>query len=298
MARHSFAKGKTQAARIVVEMSTNGMKLNLGTERSAKQSLAQFADWLRQERRGDLLTCERQAAVDYLEQRAELIQQKALDLDRQSLDKLLAYRGESDGLPRIKSERDRIVTGRAYTPEQVQRIIGAQREHNAITTELAYRSGLRAHEVYTVMKINCRERSDRRLWRSDLFTGREGDLYTVKGKGGLVRLVSVPRDLSIRLEAMRLDSLGLNSPRQVTDRGVHYQQYYAIGAGQAWSQSVSAAAMRQLGWSTGGHGMRHSYAQERLAELQSAGYGFADAKVIVSQELGHFRSSVVEFYLR
>ncbi len=54
----------------------------------------------------------------------------------------------------------------------------------------------------------------------------------------------------------------------------------------------------QLGRSTGAHGLRHSYAQERLDELQRAGLSQDLALTTVSQEMGHFRAEITETYLR
>jgi hypothetical protein len=56
--------------------------------------------------------------------------------------------------------------------------------------------------------------------------------------------------------------------------------------------------MRALGRSTGAHGLRHAYAQERMRELQNRGVPYKEARAILSQELGHFREDVVETYLR
>ena len=125
------------------------------------------------------------------------------------------------------------------------------------------------------------------------FLGRTGSRYTVTGKGGLVREVSIPAELAPRLEALRLEQ-----PRAVTDRGVFYQQHYAIAGGDAWSASVTRASQRALGWSTGAHGLRHSFAQERMRELQHAGLSRDIALETVSQEMGHFRSEITETYLR
>ena len=108
-----------------------------------------------------------------------------------------------------------------------------------------------------------------------------------------MREVQIPRDLADRLEARRLDT-----PLRVTDRGINYQSHYDIGGGQRWSNSVSAAADRALGWSTGAHGLRHSYAQERMTELQNQGLTRDRALETVSQELGHFRPEITEVYLR
>ena len=56
--------------------------------------------------------------------------------------------------------------------------------------------------------------------------GREGNVYTVKGKGGLVREVLIPLQLAWELESRRL-----TQPKVVTDRGVRYTSQYDISAG-------------------------------------------------------------------
>lgn len=82
------------------------------------------------------------------------------------------------------------------------------------------------------------------------------------------------------------------------DRGMHYSQLYDIGGGRAWSQSFSSASKRELGFSNGGHGLRHSCAQERMAELQQQGMRYDQAKATVAQEVGHFDKDTTEAYLR
>ncbi|MHC8390176.1 hypothetical protein ACYZTM_19565 [Pseudomonas sp. MDT2-39-1] len=116
--------------------------------------------------------------------------------------------------------------------------------------------------------------------------------YTVHGKGGLTREVRIPIHLAKRLEVTRLPEA-----RSVTDRGVRYQQFYELGGGQPWSKSFGAASKTALGWSNGAHGLRHSYAQERLSTLQRY-LTREEAKRVVSQELGHFRPEITEIYLR
>lgn len=108
-----------------------------------------------------------------------------------------------------------------------------------------------------------------------------------------MREVLIPHELSERLEALRLET-----PQRVTDRGIFYQSHYDIGGGQRWSNSFSAAADRALGWSTGAHGLRHSYAQDRMIELQNRGLTRNQALETVSQEMGHFRPEITETYLR
>lgn len=53
-----------------------------------------------------------------------------------------------------------------------------------------------------------------------------------------------------------------------------------------------------MGFSNGGHGLRHSYAQERMAELQQRGMRYDQAKATVAQEVGHFDKETTEAYLR
>jgi integrase len=109
----------------------------------------------------------------------------------------------------------------------------------------------------------------------------------------LVREVVLPGELAARLEERRLDT-----PKTVTDRGIRYESRYDIGGGQRWSNSFSAAANRTLGWSEGAHGVRHSYAQERMQELQNQAVPYDKALETVSQEMGHFRPEITEVYLR
>ena len=53
-----------------------------------------------------------------------------------------------------------------------------------------------------------------------------------------------------------------------------------------------------MGYSHGGHGLRHTYAQNRMYQLQGLGLSYEQALAIVSQELGHFRPDITEVYLR
>ena len=84
----------------------------------------------------------------------------------------------------------------------------------------------------------------------------------------------------------------------MNDRGIFYQSFYNVGGGQLWSNSFSSAANRCLGWSEGAHGVRHSYAQERMEELQKQGLSRSLSLETVSQEMGHFRPEITEVYLR
>jgi len=261
---------------------------SLGTARGYEQALKGFADYLRQHRSGDLRSATEQEARQYLTERSQVVGQKTLDLDRQAIQIHLGQRLEI-----VCSSKESILATRSYTSAQVERIANAQSEANSLATRLAYHAGLRAHELLTLRPAGERAASGHRQWSAERFTGREGDRYTVVGKGGLVREVMLSRELVTALEARRLEG-----PRLVIDRGVHYSPHYDIGGGRAWSQSFSSASKRELGFSNGGHGLRHSYAQERMTELQQRGMRYDQAKSTVAQEVGHFDKETTEAYLR
>jgi len=261
---------------------------SLGTARGYEQALKGFAEYIQDHRLGDLGSATIKEAEQYLAERAGMVAQKTLDLDRQAIQMHMGIQLEV-----VKSELETCLTTRSYTADQVERIASAQSARNSLATQIAYDAGLRAHELLTLRPAEERQTATHRQWSEDRFTGRTGERYTVEGKGGLVREVMISKELVDRLEQQRLAE-----PKQVTDRGVNYTQHYNIGGGRAWSQSFSAASKRELGFSNGAHGLRHSYVQERMKELQSRGMQYEKAKGTVAQEVGHFAKDTTEAYLR
>mgnify|MGYP000411732700 CR=1 FL=1 len=103
----------------------------------------------------------------------------------------------------------------------------------AFSTELAYRCGLRAHELLTIERTSDK-RADKRFYAD----GREKNLsskltewvtefaMSYTGKGGLTREFR-SEDLAIQLEQRRLPE-----PIRVRDRGVFYVQKYDLAGGK------------------------------------------------------------------
>lgn len=261
---------------------------SVGTARGYEQALRGFAEYIQNNHQGNLSSVTVQEAQQYLADRAGMVAQKTLDLDRQAIQMHLSIQ-----LDVVKSELETCLSTRSYTAVQVERITSAQSEHNSLATQIAYDAGLRAHELLTLRPAGERQASTHRQWSADRFTGRTGQRYTVKGKGGLVREVMLSDHLAARLEEKCCAK-----PKQITDRGVKYTQHYDIGGGRAWSQSFSAASKRELGFSNGAHGLRHSYVQERMEELQRNSMRYNEAKGTVAQEVGHFAKDTTEAYLR
>jgi integrase len=264
--------------------------------RNYEQALTTIADYCQQMKLPSLRAMSIDDAITYLELRGQFVGQKTLDLERQALQKMLHYVSkalpENSRLPVIKSEQQQVLKSRAYSERQVDIVAGKQFASNSLATQLSYAAGLRAHELLTLAR--CNERSaDKRPANEHKWAGRVGVLYTVQGKGGLIRQVLLPTRLAEELELHRRAQ-----PVTVRDRDINYLSRYNIAGGQRWSNSFSAASKRALGWSRGAHGLRHSYAQQRMYELQMQGLTRALALETVSQEMGHFRPEITETYLR
>jgi integrase len=267
----------------------NDQKIHsLGTARNYEQALARLTNWIQENKLGSLKNLDAKKANDYLELRGQSVGQKTLDQERQAIQLYLGIK-----LPVIKSELLQAIQSRAYSIDQISLILQSQTEKNRLATEIAHAAGLRAHELFTLQLKQNRFASTHRQWSKQRFSGLKGEIYTVIGKGGLTREVLIPYLLARQLETQRL-----NKPLIIKDRKIHYKCHYNIGGGKGWSNSFSAASKRILGWSHGAHGLRHTYAQIRMNELQQQGFIYLEALGIVSQELGHFRPDITEVYLR
>ena len=295
MGEQWYAKAETQASKMVHALNDAGAIKGAGSFRNYEQALTQIAKNFKENGLPSINNLTPELATQYLVDRATQVQQSTLNLERQAMQKVMQHYNHQlapkETLPVIKSELQTIQSSRAYTTEQVREVVAHQTPHNAISTEIAHAAGLRAHELLTI-KPTAERAPDVRPAHEAKFEGREGVSYTVAGKGGLVREIQLPRELSERLEGYRLPE-----PEKVTDRGVHYERNYEIGGGNAWSASFTRASQNAHGWSNGAHGMRHTYAQERMSELQRE-HPRDEALRIVSQEMGHFRPQITEVYLR
>ena len=291
-----FASAVKQAASVMKLMQGNTIR-SVGTVRNYEQALTRVAEYAKYEKLpGGLRGMSTAHALTYLEARGQDVGQKTLDMERQAIQSMMLHvtgkLNPGESLSVIKSEQEQVLNSRAYSSDQVDLVTKAQIGKNALATKLSYAAGLRAHELLTLRPISERK-ADSRPANNTKWQGREGVLYTVHGKGGLIREVNIPHELASTLETLRL-----KMPLSITDRKVHHTQYYDLAGGQRWSNSFSAAANRTLGWSEGAHGLRHSYAQERMHELQRQGLTRVLALETVSQEMGHFRPEITETYLR
>lgn len=313
-----WAKAGSQARTVVKELQSQGAFKSVRTTANYQAALKNVAQWLKAEykagrvdRDSDLKSLTVQQAKDYLGQRSQEVGQSQLNMERQAIQLMqqklthqlpftIIVNGRNgpeekkvECLPVTKSELMQALDSRAYSRWQINEIASHQTNKNALATEIAAAAGLRAHEMLTLRPANERPADDRPA-RIEKFAAREGERYTVHGKGGLTREVLIPHKLAQRLEDSRL-----STPQRITDRGVYYSSHYNVGGGNAWSASFTRASQRAIERSAGAHGLRHTYAQERMSELQLVtGLDYRDALEVVSQEMGHFRSDITEVYLR
>ncbi|MGA8148286.1 MAG: hypothetical protein WB870_12040 [Gallionellaceae bacterium] len=287
--QHGLSKSQAKAL---------GKIASIGTERAYRQCVFNYLEWCDLNKVHPSLRANISMLNDYIDERREWVGQKTLDQERQALS--LVYKQK---LLYKRVYQESVNEKRSYTYDEVKAIAAHQSEKNAIPTFLSFYSGIRAHEAATILPISERKASVHRSWDPHRFIGLPDFLlYTVKGKGGLVREIAVPIWLARKLEARR------RPPTRVVDREIIYLSCYDIGFGQSWSQSVTTACKIAIKVSRGAHGLRHSYAKWRLhhitQEMIAARHGEGEhnleeqALLILSQELGHFRLDVVYCYLR
>jgi len=267
----------------------HGLLSSLNTKKNYHSCIALYLMWVHE----NGLSVGEQDKIDnlcgFLSEISEIYMQKTLGQYKAALS--IAFKKK---LPHFKSEIPDKLYSRNYFLTEVLLIIESLQERNAISILLCFFVGLRAHEICTLRRFGEIEKSTTRKWISTRFTGVcNYQIYLVKGKGGLIREVPIPIQLVEIIEKFRLDS-----PLVVYDRGIKYETYYDLGFGKALSECFSRASKKVLNWSTGLHGLRHAYAQNRMFILLSLDVNYDDALKIVSQELGHFRGSITLCYLR
>lgn len=271
------------------EAKKKGFIASLGTARAYTCCLSSYFEWLQLNEIATEEQDHKKHVVNFLEDVSESISQSFLNQHCQALKVIFRIHI----LPRIRAKKQNEYFKRSYSWCEIKEIVKFQNEPNALATLIAYSAGLRAHELVTLRLANRSARSKSRPWRNDLFAGiNDFEKYVVTGKGGLKRYVALPKYLSKLLESRRCDEV------KVVDRGISYRKIYDISYGQKFSNSFSKASKKALGFSTGAHGLRHSYVKRRISKLLDLKLNLSDVMLVVSQEVGHFRPLITLCYMR
>lgn len=149
---------------------------------------------------------------------------------------------------------------RAYTTEQISDMrTYMQNTEHSLSFELQHQIGLRADDALNSQKWQINETS--------------GTLTIIGSKNGL------------NYETAPLQAELLEKVIEAKEQG--YKASY----------SEYREELKQAGAENGSHGLRYSFAQNRVQELQSQGYGEQEAKAQTSLELGHSRIEITNHYL-
>lgn len=195
-----------------------------------------------------------------------------------------------------KDERKK---SRAYTLEQIKEI---QKNMSLLSTRLATQviveSGCRVQDLASMCLASERPLKNARLTKlhPDRFAGREDWVKVLFiGKGGHEYISTISPELANQVAKFRL-----YEPRDFRERGqenVVSKQYYDMPAGWRLSLIWTEASKRTFGFSRGIHGLRHSFAQERVGAMQKLDMTWDKILECVSQQMGHYRPEQVEVYL-
>lgn len=263
---------------------------SVGTARNHRVALKGVAAWLYRKDGKHLKNLNEADALEYLTLRSMTAGQSAVDLDRQAINFHIL---RDNPIPYFLSVTPRVLEDRAYTKGEIDLLLKNSGDKLNLSIRLAVNAGLRAIELITIAPMGFFAESERD-WSKERFVGRENDMeFIVHGKGGLRRQVRLTQDLATEL-MQKLRPV----PIKVTDREVIHTSFFDLVSGVNFSMQFSNLSSKVLGESHGGHGLRHTFAQQRLRNLLCCSLGYEHALKVLSNELGHFAIKNTLAYLR
>lgn len=287
--RHAYAIALQLSHLGPVDTKRRGRLLrSIRSQRIFINCLVAFARTLEVNRAGNLKQFQAGAIEKHLFARSKRVGEAQLKADYWALE---LWTGRK--LPKFASIRPQRLKPRAYTAQQIAIIASHQTPRHAFSTWLAASCGLRSMELITIAPLHLQPRDPRPTPPYLHAYKPTGVLYSVSGKGGLVRTVLVPLALVDELEATRRVT-----PVRIRHEGSDLTSYYDIPAGKRWAASFTQACRRAFHKTAGGHGLRHTFTQDRIAVLLGQKVSERDARKAVSVEIGHFRPDVIDIYLR
>jgi len=209
------------------------------------------------------------AALSKLEQALSLWSEKRASARAYDFREVLAAaREEARTLPVFEGSR-------AYS--DVPALIAAiKNDQTRLAIRILSESGCRIAEGTHVTAAQLRGTS------VDRYTGSERSDFAFVGKGGRANIAHLSPETYLDLQ-----------------RHIEHHGSFTVSR-QAVRVALKSAAgqTRQLSGYTGAHGLRWTFAQNRMKELQSHGVSRDETLAVVSSEMGHNRPEITEIYLR
>jgi len=295
-----------QARRWIDARASRGQSKADGAELRSNRTVGHYRDNLRRaaehiEREHqvkNLKSITTEQAQQYINQRIDDgLQAKTVQAYAQALETLPGV-GKLDTPSR--SIDDKPTNSRAYTSKQIQEIKNVVSDRSQVAIQIQHETGCRVQDLASIRLYNERPIINARVDRliPERFVGREDWVkVTFIGKGGHEYESRIRPETAADMERYRLAQ-----DRMFTNRGLNKDnpipQRYNLPAGKNLSDLFTNASTRALGFSNGAHGVRHTFAQDRVAELQAAGRTWSQALEQTSQSMGHYRSEEIHTYLR
>jgi integrase len=198
---------------------------------------------------------------------------KGIDKNLEIIDRAKTYSREY-----AKEHLEKGVEARSYVDSKAI-IDHVNREDHKLVATIQLESGARINEASLI--------DNRRLGGITEHQGREvGVIHLQPGdaKGGLSRDLYLSRETYEKVSAYVIDHGKLH-----IEKG---------GQRDIYRNAIKEAAVATDQKYTGSHGLRHNFAQNRMAELEASGIGHRVALTQVSLEMGHFREDITKHYLR
>ncbi|MDA0794812.1 MAG: hypothetical protein O3C13_09400 [Bacteroidetes bacterium] len=196
-----------------------------------------------------------------------------IERDLKFIDRAKAYSRDY-----AKEHLEKGVEARSYQDSKAI-IDNIHRDDHKLVATIQLEAGARINEASLI--------DEKRLGGITEHLGREvGVIHLQSGdaKGGLARDLYLPRETYERVSSYVVENGKLHIPR-----GGQRDEYRA---------AIKEAAKETCQKYTGSHGLRHNFAQNRMAELEANGMGHRVALTQVSLEMGHFREDITKHYLR
>lgn len=250
---------------------------SVGTARSMRSSVTQFALWLQENDLPWSTEVPIILVLAFLDSYRRRVKQNTLNTMRRYLNWFYAI-----ALPPVKAFFDGPSKHRALTQEELGKLFAAISGMKLMLIRLLLENGFRPCEMLTIARP-CELPALQRGLLPQRFLGQENGVpYTSNGKGGGIWEERVALDLSHELEQYRRPT-----PIKVEDHECRVLSYYNIPGGARLTRIIGDLSEKVLGWRATPTSYRYTFAQALLRRFAAAGFEERVALKAIAQRMGH-----------